>query len=149
MRHRKAVLKLNRTSSHRKAMFRNMVTSLLKHKSIRTTDVKAKEVRRWADKLITLAKRGDLHARRQALSIVREKGVVNELFDIARERYGAISGGYTRIVKLGRRSGDAAPVSMVELLGSDTKKDNKKKDTKKIDIELEADGEKVEGAVTG
>ena len=149
MKHRKAVLKLNRTSSHRKAMFRNMVTSLLKHKSIRTTDVKAKEVRRWADKLITLAKRGDLHARRQALSIVREKGVVNELFDIARERYGAISGGYTRIVKIGRRSGDAAPVSMVELLGSDTKKDNKKKDTKKIDIELEADGEKVEGAVTG
>ena len=149
MRHRKAVLKLNRTSSHRKAMFRNMVTSLLKHQSIRTTDVKAKEVRRWADKLITLAKRGDLHARRQALSIVRERGVVNELFDIARERYGAISGGYTRVVKLGRRSGDAAPVSMVELLGSDTKKDNKKKDTKKIDIELEADGEKVEGAVTG
>ncbi|MBL0702177.1 MAG: 50S ribosomal protein L17 [Desulfosarcina sp.] len=140
MRHRKAVLKLNRTSSHRKAMFRNMVTSLLKHQSIRTTDVKAKEVRRWADKLITLAKRGDLHARRQALSIVRERGVVNELFDIARERYGAISGGYTRVVKLGRRSGDAAPVSMVELLGSDTKKDNKKKDTKKIDIE---------GAVTG
>jgi large subunit ribosomal protein L17 len=139
MRHRKAVLKLNRTSSHRKAMFRNMVTSLFKHQSIRTTDVKAKEVRRWADKLITLAKRGDLHARRQALSIVREEGVVHELFAVARERYGAISGGYTRITKLGRRSGDAAPVSIIELLGSDTKK----KDTKKKDIEIEAEQEKA------
>ncbi|MCD6272808.1 MAG: 50S ribosomal protein L17 [Deltaproteobacteria bacterium] len=139
MRHRKAVLKLNRTSSHRKAMFRNMVTSLFKHQSIRTTDVKAKEVRRWADKLITLAKRGDLHARRQALSIVREEGVVHELFAVARERYGAISGGYTRITKLGRRSGDAAPVSIIKLLGSDTKK----KDTKKKDIEIEAEQEKA------
>lgn len=145
MRHRKAVLKLNRTSSHRKAMFRNMVTSLFKHQSIRTTDVKAKEVRRWADKLITLAKRGDLHARRQALSIVREKGVVHELFDVARERYGAIAGGYTRITKLGRRSGDAAPVSIIELLGSDTKK----KDTKKKDIGIEAEQEKAGVASNG
>ncbi|MBL0700572.1 MAG: 50S ribosomal protein L17 [Desulfosarcina sp.] len=155
MRHRKAVLKLNRTSSHRKAMFRNMVTSLFKHQSIRTTDVKAKEVRRWADKLITLAKRGDLHARRQALSIIREKGVVHELFAVARERYGAISGGYTRITKLGRRSGDAAPVSIIELLGSDTKKkdtkkkDTKKKDTKKIDIEIETEKEKAGVASNG
>ncbi|WDN89264.1 large subunit ribosomal protein L17 [Desulfosarcina sp. BuS5] len=145
MRHRKAVLKLNRTSSHRKAMFRNMVTSLFKHQSIRTTDVKAKEVRRWADKLITLAKRGDLHARRQALSIVREKGVVHELFGVARERYGAIAGGYTRITKLGRRSGDAAPVSIIELLGSDTKK----KDTKKKDIGIEAEQEKSGVASNG
>ncbi|MFW6334905.1 MAG: 50S ribosomal protein L17, partial [Desulfosalsimonas sp.] len=76
MRHRKGGLKLNRTGSHRRAMFRNMVTSLLKHDRIKTTDAKAKELRRWADHLVTLAKRGDLHARRQALSIVNEKAVV-------------------------------------------------------------------------
>jgi large subunit ribosomal protein L17 len=135
MRHRKAVLKLNRTSSHRKAMFRNMVTSLFKHQSIRTTDAKAKEVRRWADKLITLAKRGDLHARRQALSIIREKDVVHELFAVATERYGDVAGGYTRVVKVGRRAGDAASVSIVELLGTESSK----KDAKKIDIEIEDD----------
>ena len=85
MRHRKSGLKLNRTASHRKAMFRNMVTSLFKHERIRTTDAKAKELRRWADHIITLAKRGDLHARRQALSIVREKEVVHKLFAEAAE----------------------------------------------------------------
>lgn len=128
MRHRKAGVKLNRTSSHRDAMFRNMVTSLFKHDRIRTTDVKAKELRRWADNLITLAKRGDVHARRQALSIVREKDVVHKLFAEAVERYGAVSGGYTRVIKLGRRPGDAAPISLVELLSSE---DVKKKKTKK------------------
>jgi len=128
MRHRKAGLKLNRTSSHRDAMFRNMVTSLFKHQRIRTTDVKAKELRRWADNLITLAKRGDLHARRQALSIVREKEVVHKLFAEAAERYGDRSGGYTRIIKLGRRPGDAAPISLIELILS---ADDKKKKTKK------------------
>ena len=127
MRHRKAGLKLNRTSSHRKAMFRNMVTSLFKHERIRTTDVKAKELRRWAENLITLAKRGDLHARRQALSIVREKDVVHKLFAEAAEKYGAASGGYTRIVKLGRRSGDAAPISMIELISPEKVKKKKKK----------------------
>lgn len=129
MRHRKAGVKLNRTSSHRDAMFRNMVTSLFKHERIRTTDVKAKELRRWADNLITLAKRGDVHARRQALSIIREKDVVHKLFAEAAERYGAVSGGYTRIVKLGRRPGDAAPISLIELLSSED--DKKKKKTKK------------------
>ncbi len=129
MRHRKAGLKLNRTSSHRKAMFRNMVTSLFKHERIRTTDVKAKELRRWAENLITLAKRGDLHARRQALSIVREKDVVHKLFAEAAEKYGAASGGYTRIVKLGRRPGDAASISLIELISPEkvTKKKKKKK----------------------
>jgi large subunit ribosomal protein L17 len=116
MRHRKASLKLNRTTSHRKAMFRNMVTSLFKHDRIRTTGVKAKELRRWADHIITLAKRGDLHARRQALSIIREKGVVHKLFEEAPERFGHSAGGYTRIVKLGRRAGDAAPMSLIELV---------------------------------
>jgi large subunit ribosomal protein L17 len=128
MRHRKAVLKLNRTSSHRKAMFRNMVTSLFKYEKIQTTGAKAKELRRWADHLITLAKRGDLHARRQALAIVPEKDVVHKLFEQAAERFGAVSGGYTRVVKLGRRPGDAAPVSLVELVYS---QDTKKKKTKK------------------
>jgi len=129
MRHRKAGVKLNRTSSHRHAMFRNMVTSLFKYERIRTTEAKAKELRRWADHLITLAKRGDLHARRQVLSIVREKEVVHKLFEQAAERFGAISGGYTRVVKLGRRPGDAAPVSLVELVV--TKEPKKKKTRKK------------------
>ena len=131
MRHRKAALKLNRTPSHRKAMFRNMVTSLFKYERIQTTETKAKELRRWADQLITLAKRGDLHARRQALAIMREKDVVHKLFEQAAERYGAVSGGYTRVVKLGHRPGDAAPVSLVELIYSqDTKKKKTKKKTK-------------------
>jgi len=127
MRHRKAGLKLNRTSSHRKAMFRNMVTSLFKHERIRTTDVKAKELRRWADNLITLAKRGDLHARRQALAIIREKAVVHKLFEEAAKRYGSVAGGYTRIVKLGRRKGDAAPISLIELITPEPAKKKKKK----------------------
>ena len=111
-------------------MFRNMVTSLFKHERIRTTDVKAKELRRWADNLITLAKRGDLHARRQALSIIREKDVVFKLFAEAAERYGSVSGGYTRIVKLGRRPGDAAPISLIELIYSEEGKKKKKRKKK-------------------
>jgi large subunit ribosomal protein L17 len=132
MRHRKASLKLSRTTSHRIAMFRNMVTSLFKHERIRTTGVKAKELRRWAEHVITLAKRGDLHARRQALAIVREKNVVHKLFDEANEKFGNSAGGYTRIVKLGRRAGDAAPMSLVELIvpGADGKKKAKKKTSK-------------------
>nr|HID59223.1 50S ribosomal protein L17 [Desulfobacterales bacterium] len=118
MRHRKAGKKLNRTSSHRKAMFRNMVTSLLKYGSIKTTDAKAKEIRRWSDRIITLAKRGDLHARRQALAIVRDKTVVRKLFEEANELYGDVPGGYTRVVKIDRRKGDAAPVSRVELIST-------------------------------
>ncbi len=129
MRHRKASLKLNRTTSHRKAMFRNMVTSLFKHERVRTTGAKAKELRRWADHIITLAKRGDLHARRQALSIIREKGVVHKLFEEAHERFGNSAGGYTRIVKLGRRAGDAAPMSLIELVVAEA--GGKKKDKKK------------------
>ena len=133
MRHRKASLKLNRTTSHRNAMFRNMVTSLFKHERIRTTGAKAKELRRWADHLITLAKRGDLHARRQALAIVREKQVVHKLFEEANEKFGHSAGGYTRIVKLGRRAGDAAPMSLIELVvvESGGKKKTKKKSAKR------------------
>jgi len=153
MRHRKASLKLNRTTSHRKAMFRNMVTSLFKHERIRTTGPKAKELRRWADHVITLAKRGDLHARRQALSIIREKGVVHKLFAEANERFGSSAGGYTRIVKLGRRAGDAAPMSLVELVVPEAgaKKKTKKKAAKpaaekkktKVDKKAEAGTKEV------
>ena len=133
MRHRKASLKLNRTTSHRNAMFRNMVTSLFKYERIRTTGAKAKELRRWADHLITLAKRGDLHARRQALAVIREKKVVHKLFEEANEKFGHSAGGYTRIVKLGRRAGDAAPMSLIELVIAETggKKKTKKKSAKK------------------
>jgi large subunit ribosomal protein L17 len=133
MRHRKAGRKLNINSSHRKAMFRNMVTSLFKYDRIRTTDAKAKELRRLADHLVTLAKRGDLHARRQALSIVREPDVVHKLFENANERFGSVSGGYTRIIKIGRRPGDAALMSFVELVTPATgkKKTAKKKVAKK------------------
>jgi len=131
MRHRKAGIKLNRTSSHRDAMFRNMVTSLFKHERIKTTDAKAKELRRWADQLVTLAKRGDLHARRRALSIVREKDVVHKLFEEAVERYGGTSGGYTRLIKIGRRPGDAAPLTLVELAAADTAKRRKPAKKKK------------------
>jgi large subunit ribosomal protein L17 len=132
MRHRKASLKLNRTTSHRQAMFRNMVTSLFKHERIRTTGAKAKELRRLAEHLITLAKRGDLHARRQALAVIREKDVVHKLFEEANEKFGHSAGGYTRIVKLGRRAGDAAPMSLIELIVPEAggKKKTKKKGAK-------------------
>jgi len=121
-------------------MFRNMVTSLFKYDRIRTTDRKAKELRRWADNLITLAKRGNLHARRQALAIVREKDVVHKLFEEAQDRFGAKPGGYTRIVRLGRRPGDAAPVSLIELIDDQPvkKKKTKKKKAAPADKKVEA-----------
>ena len=130
MRHRKSGVKLNRTTSHRQAMFRNMVTSLLKHDRITTTDAKAKELRRWADHIVTLAKRGDLHARRLAMSIVREKDVVHKIFEVAPERFGDINGGYTRIIKIGRRPGDSAPMTIVELVSSDGVDETPKKKIK-------------------
>ncbi len=116
MRHRKSGRQLGRNSSHRKAMFRNMVTSLFEHERVQTTDAKAREVRRVAEKLITLGKRGDLHARRQALAYVRSKTVVAKLFAELSPRYANRPGGYTRIVKLGSRRGDNAPMSLVELV---------------------------------
>lgn len=146
MRHRKASLKLSRTTSHRIAMFRNMVTSLFKHERIRTTVIKAKELRRWAEHVITLAKRGDLHARRQALAMIREKAVVHKLFAEANEKFGNSSGGYTRIVKLGRRAGDAAPMSLVELIvpGGGVKKKSKKKTAKASAGKKKAEAESKE-----
>ena len=115
MRHLKAGRKLNRTSAHRKALFRNMVTSLIEHEHVRTTDAKAKELRRVADRMITLAKRGSLHARRQALSYIRSRQVVAKLFEEVAARFRERPGGYTRTVKLGHRHGDAAPMSIIEL----------------------------------
>ncbi len=116
MRHGVSGRKLNRTTSHRLAMFRNMVTSLLDHERIYTTVPKAKEMRRWAEWMITLGKRGDLNARRQALSLVREKKVVHKVFDDLAARYQNRAGGYTRIVKVGFRRGDASPMCLLELV---------------------------------
>ncbi len=136
MRHRKSGVKLNMTSSHRDAMFRNMATSLFKYGRIKTTDVRARELRRWADHLITLAKRGDLHARRQVMSVLREKDVVHKLFkEAAGQRYSDANSGYTRLTKLGPRKGDAADLSLVELTGQplavDEIKPGKEKKAKK------------------
>jgi len=127
MRHGKAGSKLGRTSSHRKAMLRNMVTSFLKYEKVKTTDVKAKELRKVAEKMITLGKRGDLHARRQALAFVRDPAVVAKLFSELSERYRQRPGGYTRIVKMGYRTGDNAPLSSIEFIDAVQKKKPKKK----------------------
>jgi large subunit ribosomal protein L17 len=116
MRHRVAGRKLNRSPAHRRALLRNLVTSLLAHEAVRTTDAKAKELRRWGDRLITLGKQGTLHARRRAAALVRSRAVVKKLFDDLAPRYQDRHGGYTRVVKLGVRAGDAAPVSLVELV---------------------------------
>ena len=116
MRHRKAGRKLNRTTAHRKAMLRNMVTSLLEHERIVTTVPKAKEASRVADKMITLGKRGDLHARRQALAYIRSDEVVHKLFSELSEQYAERQGGYTRIIRTGQRIGDAAPMAILELV---------------------------------
>lgn len=116
MRHNKSGRRLGRNSSHRKAMLRNMVTSLLDHERITTTDARAKEVRKIAEKLVTLGKRGDLHARRQALSVVFDKKIVAKLFDRLAPRFQDRPGGYTRIIKVGNRLGDNAPVSIIEFV---------------------------------
>ncbi len=116
MRHNNAGRRLGRTTSHRIAMFRNMVTSFLDHEKITTTDAKAKELRSIAEKMITLGKKGDLHAMRQAAAYIRDKKVVTKLFATIAPRYKERSGGYTRIIKLGIRPGDNAPLSIIELV---------------------------------
>ena len=116
MRHRKDHRKLNRSPSHRRAMLRNMVTSLLEHEEIRTTSPKAKEVRRIAEQMITLGKKGDLHHRRQAIAFLFDDKVVGKLFDDLAPRYGERQGGYTRLTKLGPRKGDNAPMVQLELV---------------------------------
>ncbi len=131
MRHRKLTTKLGRTSSHRKAMFRNMVTSFLKYEKIETTDIKAKELRRIAEKMVTLGKRGDLHARRQALAYVRDRDVVEKLFEQISLRFKDRRGGYTRIVKTGFRTGDNAPMALIEFVGEEKEKAQKAKKASK------------------
>ncbi len=127
MRHRKAGSQLSRNSSHRRAMLRNMVTAVFKNEQIETTDAKAKAVRPIVEKMITLAKRGDVHARRQALGYIQEKAVVHRLFDELKERFLDRQGGYLRIVKRGIRKGDGAPVSVLQLLpGQEGKAASKK-----------------------
>jgi large subunit ribosomal protein L17 len=126
MRHRIAARKLGRTTSHRLAMLRNMVTSLFIHERITTTDAKAKEVRKVAEWMITLGKRGDLHARRQAAAVVRGKEANKKLFTELAQRYKDMAGGYTRIVKLGPRRGDGAMMSLIELVTPQIKSPAKK-----------------------
>ena len=124
--------KLGRTTSHRKAMLRNMVTSLLKHEKIHTTNSKAQELKKVADKMITFGKRGDLHARRQAAAYVREREILGKLFGELSQRYKERTGGYTRIVHAGNRVGDNAPMSIIELVpGMDSDKATKKKSAAK------------------
>lgn len=119
MRHRKSGRKLNRTSSHRKAMFANMAAALIRHEQIVTTLPKAKELRPFTEKLVTLAKRGDLHARRQAISQIRDEAAVKKLFDTLGGRYAERQGGYTRVLKAGFRYGDNAPMAVIEFVDRD------------------------------
>lgn len=143
MRHNCAGRKLSRTSSHRLALMRNMVTSLLEHERIETTAAKAKELRMEAEKMITLAKKGDLHARRQALAFIRDKDVVHKLFGEIKDRYLDRNGGYTKIAKLRYRHGDAAPISVIELIGRKEEAKTKKKKGKAAEAM-----EKVKGLIS-
>ena len=117
MRHRKDHRKLGRSPSHRRAMLRNLVTSLLDHEEVRTTTARAKEVRRIAERMITLGKRGTLHARRHALRTLRSKSVAAKVFSELADRYSARAGGYTRILKLGTRRGDRAEMAVIQMVG--------------------------------
>jgi large subunit ribosomal protein L17 len=119
MRHGNAHRKLNRTAEHRKAMFANMCAALIKHEQIITTLPKAKDLRPIVEKLITLGKRGDLHARRQAVSQMRDVAMVKKLFDVMGPRYKDRNGGYTRIIKAGFRYGDSAPIAVIEFVDRD------------------------------
>jgi large subunit ribosomal protein L17 len=126
MRHQKSGRQLSRNSAHRWALMRNLITALLREEKIRTTDPKAKELRRWADRVITLGKEGTLHARRQAAAIVQDKTVVRKLFDTIGPRFKERPGGYTRIIKVGVRHGDAAQMSIIELVGGEAEKETAK-----------------------
>jgi len=132
MRHQKSGRKLNRSGAHRKALLRNLATALIRHERIRTTDAKAKELRRFADRLVSLGKQATLHARRRAFDRVRDRDAVTKLFEVLAPRFRDRPGGYTRIVKLGVRAGDGASMAMLELVGTEFKaKTKKKKETKK------------------
>ena len=126
MRHRKSRYKLGMRTDHRKATLRNMVTSLLEHERIITTDARAKALRGLADQMITLGKKGDLHARRQALQVIRSKEVIRTLFEDIAPRYTGRDGGYVRVIKKGYRAGDRAAVSVVELVEKKPETDKSK-----------------------
>jgi large subunit ribosomal protein L17 len=135
MRHGKAHRKFNRTAEHRKAMFANMCAALIKHEQIVTTLPKAKDLRPVVEKLVTLGKRGDLHARRQAVSQLRDLGMVKKLFEVIGPRYQARNGGYTRVLKAGFRHGDNAPVAVIEFVDRDV--DAKGKDSGPVQAQSE------------
>ncbi|HKA56432.1 MAG TPA: 50S ribosomal protein L17 [Candidatus Binatia bacterium] len=130
MRHLKAGRKLNRTAAHRKMLMRNLVKALIQREQIRTTDAKAKELRRWADRMVTLGKKGTLHARRLAFAYLGSRGLVKRLFDEVTPRFQGRSGGYTRVLKIGPRRGDAAPMSVVEFTVRGAGTTKKAEDTK-------------------
>jgi len=140
MRHGNSGRKLNRTSSHRKAMFANMAASLIEHEQIVTTLPKAKEIRPIVEKLVTLGKRGDLHARRQAISQIRDNEVVRKLFDTIATRYATRHGGYIRIMKAGYRTGDNAPMAVVEFVDRDVDAKGSK-DRARVAVEAAAEEE--------
>ena len=137
MGHRIAGRKLSRHTQHRKLMFRNMLVSLLQHERIKTTLAKGKELRGWVDKIISLGKKGTIHARRQAFAILRDKGIVKKLFDEIAPKLKDREGGYTRIYKMGWRQGDGAPLSLVELVSFSPAKEKKKSTVEKAKEVLE------------
>jgi len=153
MRHRVAGRKLSRHTQHRRWMFRNMLVSLLDHERLTTTLAKAKELRSWADKIITLGKRNDLHARRQAFALLRSEDIVKKLFGEIAPRFKDRQGGYTRIYRIGWRHGDAAPLSLIEWVTAAPTEEKKKSTVKKAKEalkkvapkgkDLEEKGEKV------
>ena len=139
MHHRKSGRRFGRSSAHRQAMLANMAASLIKHEQIETTLPKAKDLRPYVERLVTLGKRGDLHARRQAISILRDKDMVRKLFDTLGPRYAERPGGYTRVLKGGFRYGDSAPMAFIEFVDRDM--EAKGKDSGPVQVADEEDGE--------
>jgi large subunit ribosomal protein L17 len=145
MRHGNSGRRLNRTASHRKALFANMAASLIEHEQIVTTLPKAKELRPIVEKLVTLGKRGGLHARRQAISAIRDAKLVAKLFDTLAPRYAQRNGGYTRIMKAGFRHGDNAPLAVIEFVDRDTEAKGAK-DRARVEAEQAANPQEAEAA---
>src|ERR1700730_14779237 len=144
MRHLNQGRKLNRTSSHRKALFRNLVLALVQHERIRTTDAKAKELRRYADRMVTLGKRGDVAARRLAFAFIQSRDAVRKLFTEIAPRFKERNGGYTRVVKFGVRRGDAAPLSIIEFTDFSEKAEARKPRKKRTQKREQGSGERRE-----
>ncbi len=145
MRHLKSGKKLGKTTSHRKAMLANLATSLFEHKSIVTSTPRAKEARSVVERLITFAKRGDLHARRRVLRTIKQKEIVKELFEEIAPRYQDRNGGYTRSIKVGRRNGDNTPLAIFELVGYESFKAEKiEKQRQKREAKTEQKDKKTE-----